>query len=133
MYNKTGKGGPSRLTTVLNSYIGSMVQEIISHYGDVLKFSGDAFLAMWKAGVNNSLQDIIHEALDSAIIIQKSFGTYETDVGIFLRGKNYTTYLHSYRTLLVKLSTLGITKKIYCCSKTSYCCRACDFFAYWRR
>lgn len=87
MYNKTGKGGPSRLTQVLNNYIGSMVQEIISHNGDVMKFSGDAFLAMWKCGTTDSMQDIVHEALDSAIMIQKSLGTYETDVGIFLRGK----------------------------------------------
>lgn len=85
-YNKTGKGGPSRLTQVLNSYIGSMVQEIMSHSGDVLKFSGDAFLAMWKSGPNDSMQDAVHEALDTALVIQKTYGTYETDVGVFLKG-----------------------------------------------
>lgn len=85
-YNKTGKGGPSRLTQVLNSYIGSMVQEILSHSGDVFKFSGDAFLAMWKSGSSGSMQDAVHEALDTALVIQKTYGTYETDVGVFLRG-----------------------------------------------
>lgn len=86
-YSTIGKGGPSRLTQVLNAYIGSMVQEVISHNGDVLKFSGDAFLAMWKSDFNNSMQDAVHDALDCALIIQKSYGTYETDVGVFLRGK----------------------------------------------
>lgn len=86
MYNKTGKGGPSRLTVVLNHYIGNMVQEVISHNGDILKFSGDAFLAMYKCGVNDSIQDVVHEAVDSAIMIQKTHGTYESDVGITLRG-----------------------------------------------
>lgn len=63
-----------------------MVQEIMSHGGDVLKFSGDAFLAMWKSGPNDSMQDAVHEALDTALVIQKTYGTYETDVGVFLRG-----------------------------------------------
>lgn len=86
-YNKTGKGGPSRLTTVLNGYIGTMVQEILSHEGDVLKFSGDAFLAMWKThGVDTSKQDIVHKTINCALVIQKQFGKYETDVGVFLRG-----------------------------------------------
>ncbi|XP_022909660.1 adenylate cyclase type 10-like [Onthophagus taurus] len=86
-YNKTGKGGPSRLTHVLNAYIGTMVQEIMSYNGDVLKFSGDAFLAMWKSGVNDSMQDCIHQAVDCALVIQKTHGKYETDVGVFLRVK----------------------------------------------
>lgn len=85
-YNKTGKGGPSRLTHVLNSYIGTMVQEIMSYNGDVLKFSGDAFLAMWKSSTNDSMQDCVHQALDCALVIQKTHGKYETDVGVFLRG-----------------------------------------------
>lgn len=32
-YSNLGKGGPSRLTQVLNSYIGAMVQEIMSNTG----------------------------------------------------------------------------------------------------
>ncbi|KAK4883887.1 hypothetical protein RN001_000158 [Aquatica leii] len=87
MYNKSGKGGPSRLTQVLNSYLGSMVQEILSHNGDILKFSGDAFLAMWKCTANSYMQDVVHAAIDSAIMIQKTLGTYETDAGVCLRVK----------------------------------------------
>lgn len=64
-----------------------MVQEIMSYNGDVLKFSGDAFLAMWKSSSTISMQDAVHDALDCALIIQKSYGTYETDVGVMLRGK----------------------------------------------
>lgn len=81
------------MTQVLNAYIGSMVQEVISHNGDVLKFSGDAFLAMWKSDLNNSMQDAVHDALDCALIIQKSYGTYETDVGVFLRGQSIVKLL----------------------------------------
>ncbi|CAG9833176.1 unnamed protein product [Diabrotica balteata] len=86
-YNTTGRGGPSRLTQVLNSYIGAMVQEILSHSGDVLKFSGDAFIAMWKETEHLSLRDAVHEALDCALVIQKTYGTYQTDVDVVVKVK----------------------------------------------
>lgn len=85
-YTKTGKGGPSRLTQVLNSYIGAMVQEILAHNGDVLKFSGDAVLSMWKKTPALTMQDIVHTAIDCGLIIQRNYGTYVTDLGVTLRG-----------------------------------------------
>ncbi|KAJ8924439.1 hypothetical protein NQ315_007236 [Exocentrus adspersus] len=86
-YNKSGKGGPSRLTQVLNNYIGAMVQEILSHGGDVLKFSGDAFIALWKVTDQLSMRDAVHEAIDCSLVIQKTYGTYQTDVDVVVRVK----------------------------------------------
>ncbi|XP_076380390.1 adenylate cyclase type 10 [Megalopta genalis] len=86
-YTKAGKGGPSKLTETLNSYIGAMVQEILSHNGDVLKFSGDAFIVMWKLSNDMMMRDLAIEAMQTACIIQKHFGTYETEVGVTLRVK----------------------------------------------
>ncbi|XP_030764009.1 adenylate cyclase type 10-like isoform X2 [Sitophilus oryzae] len=86
-YNKTGKGGPSKLTQVLNSYIGAMVQEILSHDGDVFKFSGDAFLALWKVTENLSMKDAVHEAIDCSLIIQKTYGRYQADQDVVIRVK----------------------------------------------
>lgn len=63
-----------------------MVQEILSHRGDVLKFSGDAFIVMWKLQEGMVMRDIAIEAMQTACIIQKHFGTYETDVGVILKG-----------------------------------------------
>ncbi|XP_015436066.1 PREDICTED: adenylate cyclase type 10-like [Dufourea novaeangliae] len=97
-YTKTGRGGPSKLTETLNSYIGAMVQEILSHNGDVLKFSGDAFIVMWKLNEGMMMRDLAIEAMQTACIIQKHFGTYETEVGVTLKvklaiasGKTYFT------------------------------------------
>ncbi|XP_043487530.1 adenylate cyclase type 10-like [Polistes fuscatus] len=97
-YTRTGKGGASKLTEILNSYIGAMVQEILSHNGDLLKFSGDAFIVMWKLKDNANMRDLATIAIQTACIIQKNFGAYETDVGITLRvklaiasGKTYFT------------------------------------------
>ncbi|XP_063977452.1 uncharacterized protein LOC135162667 [Diachasmimorpha longicaudata] len=86
-YTNSGKGGPSKLTETLNSYIGPMVQEILSHHGDVLKFSGDAFIVMWKLHEGTVMRDLASEAVQTACIIQKHFGKYETDVGVTLRVK----------------------------------------------
>nr|XP_033321137.1 LOW QUALITY PROTEIN: adenylate cyclase type 10-like [Megalopta genalis] len=88
-YTKAGKGGPSKLTETLNSYIGAMVQEILSHNGDVLKFSGDAFIVMWKLSNDMMMRDLAIEAMQTACIIQKHFGTYETEVGVTLRGSSW--------------------------------------------
>lgn len=93
-YTKTGVSGPSRMTQVLNKYLGSMVQEVLSHNGDVLKFSGDAFLAMYKITESETIRDCVHEALDSALVIQKNYGSYLTDVGVVIRGNfQKTSYL----------------------------------------
>lgn len=87
-YTKSGKGGPSKITETLNSYIGAMVQEILSHSGDVLKFSGDAFIVMWKLEDGRVMRDIASEAIKTACIIQKHFGTYETEVDVTLKGSH---------------------------------------------
>lgn len=86
-YNKMGKGGASMLSAVLNSYMGTMVQEILSQGGDVLKFSGDAMLTIFKVSQTMSMHDVVHKALDTALIIQNRWGRYRTDVGVILRSK----------------------------------------------
>lgn len=59
----------------------------MSHNGDILNFSGDAFLALWKIkDYASSMSDVVHAAIDCALGIQKSHGQYKTDVGIILKG-----------------------------------------------
>lgn len=73
------ENGASKLSIVLNFYLGSMVQEILSHNGDIIKYAGDAFLAIFPAG--NDLQDAIHRAIHASIIVQKNCSNYRTEVG----------------------------------------------------
>lgn len=87
-YNKVGKGGASMLSAVLNSYMGTMVQEILAQGGDVLKFSGDAMLTIFKVSPQTmTMHDAVHKALDTALIIQNRCGKYKTDVGVVLKSK----------------------------------------------
>lgn len=106
-YNQAGKGGPSRLTLVLNGYIGALVQEIMSFGGDIFKFSGDAFLALWKCKDEQQImRDYVHQALDCAVVIQKNYGSFRTDVGTYLRGKYSKNcwYFIKYIGISVKLA-----------------------------
>ncbi|CAH0554599.1 unnamed protein product [Brassicogethes aeneus] len=80
-------GGASKVTEVLNSYIGNMVQEIMSHGGDILNFSGDAFIAIYKKSENFTKRDAVREAIDCGLIIQKRYGNYPTDIGINIKVK----------------------------------------------
>lgn len=86
-YNNTGKGGTYRLTVTLNTYLGSLIELIYSHGGDVLKFAGDAFLAVWKTDKRCFLSHTIHTVIACALIIQHSYGSYETDVKVNLKVK----------------------------------------------
>lgn len=63
-----------------------MVQEIMSHNGDILKFSGDAFVVVWKQTESVPMRDVVHAAIDCGLIIQKSYGSYDTDVDVTIRG-----------------------------------------------
>lgn len=86
-YTNTGKGGTYRLTVTLNTYIGALVDIIYNHGGDVIKFAGDAFLALWKTDKKTFLSHTIHSVITCALVIQHSYAKYETDVKVNLRVK----------------------------------------------
>ncbi|XP_063374574.1 adenylate cyclase type 10-like [Cydia amplana] len=86
-YSATGKGGTYRLTATLNAYLGSLIELIYNHGGDILKFAGDAFLALWKTDKRTFLCHTIHTAIACALLIQHSFSSYETDVKVSLKVK----------------------------------------------
>jgi len=45
-----GPIGAERLTALLNAYFGRLIQVVSAHGGEVIKFAGDALLALWPAG-----------------------------------------------------------------------------------
>lgn len=81
------ENGASKLTAVMNAYLGSMVQEIFAHKGDVIKYAGDAFIAIFKVEKQLSMQESVRSAIDTALIIQKNCKNYHTEVGVILNVK----------------------------------------------
>src|SRR6476659_6414990 len=48
-----GPQGLEQITEILNSYFGRLIALIGAHGGDVVKFAGDAVLALWPAGADD--------------------------------------------------------------------------------
>ncbi|CAI5776518.1 adenylate cyclase type 10 [Podarcis lilfordi] len=78
--------GADELTLALNNYVGDIVEEVLVFGGDVLKFAGDALLALWKVE-RCHINDIITLALKCSFSIQQEYGVRDTEVGLELRVK----------------------------------------------
>ncbi|XP_070604681.1 adenylate cyclase type 10 [Erythrolamprus reginae] len=78
--------GADELTQTLNHYMGDIVEEVLVFGGDVLKFAGDALLALWKVE-RCHLNEIITLALKCSFSIQQEYGVRDTEVGLELRVK----------------------------------------------
>lgn len=93
------KEGVSGLTNALNGYISNICQHILDNGGDILKFAGDAILALWKcerADIAEAMAIATHTALD----IQQKNDFKMTSLGVELRvkiaisaGKIYCTHV----------------------------------------
>jgi class 3 adenylate cyclase len=53
------KEGVSGLTSSLNGYITAICQHILENGGDILKFAGDAILAIWTCKERKKVPDAI--------------------------------------------------------------------------
>lgn len=85
---KSGPDGLEALTAILNAYFGQIVDLILNHGGDVLKFAGDALLAIWPA--QSIAQDLPQQTLQAchcALVIQEFSQTYTatSDISLALR------------------------------------------------
>ncbi|XP_066480624.1 adenylate cyclase type 10 [Tiliqua scincoides] len=78
--------GADQLTQTLNHYVGDIVEEVLVFGGDILKFAGDALLALWRVE-RCHIHDIITLALKCSFSIQQEFGVRDTEVGLELRVK----------------------------------------------
>lgn len=86
-YTKVGSGCIKRLTANLNSFYGCIVEVLRFYGGDILKFSSDAFLAIWKAKPKICLYEVIHEVIVSSLFIQQDLNRLFREVDIYLKLK----------------------------------------------
>ncbi|KAM4626854.1 adenylate cyclase type 10 [Discoglossus pictus] len=85
MSSKKGYGA-DRLSRTLNKYIGEIVDHVLVFGGDVLKFAGDALLALWKVK-RRDLSEVITMVVQCSQQIQIDCGVWETEIGVELRVK----------------------------------------------
>ncbi|MBF0278656.1 MAG: AAA family ATPase [SAR324 cluster bacterium] len=67
-----GPSGMEKLTSSLNEYFAHLIERIHEHGGDVLKFAGDAILAVWIADEQESgLKQAARAAAQCGIVLQE--------------------------------------------------------------
>jgi adenylate cyclase 10 len=76
--------------------------------GDILKYAGDAFLAIFRADSVNSMREAMHKAIDSALIIQRNSSNFKTEVGVTLNGElRFLWFLRLQVKSTVKIAISG--------------------------
>ena len=71
-----GAAGVEELTRVLNDYFGRLVGRIHARGGDVVKFAGDALLAIWRVAADEE-RDVCWQAARCAGEIQEALRGYQ--------------------------------------------------------
>jgi class 3 adenylate cyclase len=79
-----GSAGAEQLTRLLNAYFGQLIDVVTAHGGDVVKFAGDALLAVWQNGDGDDLACFTRRAAQCALEVQGALRNYETPEGIRL-------------------------------------------------
>src|SRR3954462_3971321 len=64
-----GPAGAEELTAFLNTYFGQLIDLIAAHGGDVVKFAGDALLALWPAS-EEDLPTATRQAAQCGLAVQ---------------------------------------------------------------
>lgn len=77
-----GPEGVETITLILNDYFTRMLETIHAHGGDVVKFAGDALLAIWR---EDQQTDAYLQAASCALALQEQLRQYSPAENVFLR------------------------------------------------
>ncbi len=81
--SRSGPAGVEELSGLLNAYFGELIALIAALGGDVVKFAGDALLAIWPAA-DEDLPTSVRRAAQCALAAQMSLHQYQAADGIRL-------------------------------------------------
>jgi class 3 adenylate cyclase/predicted ATPase len=80
---RRGDAGVEDLTRWLNAYFGRLIDVIVAHGGDILKFAGDALIAVWYAD-EESLADCTCRAVQCGLAAQASLADFSATADVHL-------------------------------------------------
>ncbi|KAH6568673.1 hypothetical protein BASA60_008538 [Batrachochytrium salamandrivorans] len=84
-----GPIGAELLTRTMKGYLDKIIQTIVAHGGDIVKFAGDAVIFCWKSGkainLTDSSQDkirgeLVYKASHCCLTLLTKLGTYDIEV-----------------------------------------------------
>ncbi|GAB4579642.1 MAG: adenylate/guanylate cyclase domain-containing protein [Anaerolineales bacterium] len=77
---QSGPDGAERLASILNNYFGTLINLVYQYGGDIVKFAGDALLAIWPLTLHQkSLSELTALAVQCALEAQTSLSDYRND------------------------------------------------------
>ncbi len=76
-----GAVGIEQLSSVLNKYFGEQIALVTEHGGDVIKFAGDALMAMWEENMADTRPLSCLRAAQCAMELQEKLNRYAIHVG----------------------------------------------------
>jgi class 3 adenylate cyclase/tetratricopeptide (TPR) repeat protein len=79
-----GPAGAEELTRLLNAYFDQLITLILAHGGDILKFAGDAQIAVWPVTVDEDLTVVTLRAAQCALAVQQALNNYKVAENIHL-------------------------------------------------
>ncbi len=83
-----GSSGTEELTRLLNNYLGQLIDLIISYGGDIVKFAGDALLAIWpKEILQEDLPLLAQRVAQCCLTIQERLHNYSVSTDVRLSMK----------------------------------------------
>ena len=76
-----GAIGAEQLTDLLNAYFGRVIDTIAAHGGDIVRFAGDAILAVWSTDDHSDVRDVTWRATRCGLALQRELRGYRTEAG----------------------------------------------------
>lgn len=80
-----GPVGAEELTQILNAYFGQLIDLVQVHGGDIVKFAGDALVALWPVGITDEdLATVTYRAAQCGLLVQAVLHHHPVGEGIRL-------------------------------------------------
>ncbi|WP_166828507.1 adenylate/guanylate cyclase domain-containing protein [Thalassoroseus pseudoceratinae] len=71
--------GTEKLTGILNRFFGQLIAVVEGFGGDVIKFAGDALLAVWSVKDDELLSSVMRKAIRCALMAQQKLTPFEAE------------------------------------------------------
>ncbi|MBI3326325.1 MAG: adenylate/guanylate cyclase domain-containing protein, partial [Nitrospinae bacterium] len=78
-----GPVGAEELSRVLNAYFGQLIDLVVAHGGDIVKFAGDALMTLWPA-TDTDLATVTRWATQCGFAVQQALHNYDAMEGVQL-------------------------------------------------
>lgn len=73
-----GLAGAEQITKLLNDYFSKLIDIIHQHGGDIVKFAGDAIMAIWPAHQNEDIETLLQRCAQCSLDIQQQLHHYQS-------------------------------------------------------